>query len=448
MLSANSTYRTRIDLRYSGRNPFISTTSEDIEWYRHLSLPGAPKPPSLALPSPNLWRRPRSGVTHMELLSYFRDAAHYSLATFNPTTSHIRDVIMHMIFTRDTVSRRALFYALLAFSSLHRSGLHRDTMLLKVAALKALSASAKEAAQGAAEAAQHVAACMILCAFEILLPSESSGEWLWYIRGAMEIVERAQLGDRIDFTGSDMLLDWVYYHHSLSRFTLYHWRHKNLALEVADTALSSANQIAQGSPLAAGKMKSQYQSPPHTVLNILSEACEVLLDPSDPKSQESEYQDRLRALRWKVDNLPPLSTSTPTLGDLSDDMEITAQLYQVATRIYLARVSHDPLGASEDLDALIDSTFSGPVQACYCRHFFPLLIISCEARTDEQRAAILNLIDRTEKSGYTRPMKTFRGQVQSFWIQQDLYADEDLVPTYLNLMKAAISSNKALPSYA
>lgn len=81
--------------------------------------------------------------------------------------SHIRDVIIPMVFTSDTVSRRALLHALLAFSSLHRSGLHRKTMSLKVAALGALSASAKEASQGMVEAAQHVAACMILCSFEV-----------------------------------------------------------------------------------------------------------------------------------------------------------------------------------------------------------------------------------------------------------------------------------------
>lgn len=79
----------------------------------------------------------------------------------------MRDVILHMIFSRNTVSRRALFHALLAFSSLHRSGLHRTTMLFKVAALEALAASAEEAAQAPVEAAQHVAACMILCAFEV-----------------------------------------------------------------------------------------------------------------------------------------------------------------------------------------------------------------------------------------------------------------------------------------
>lgn len=30
------------------------------------------------------------------------------------------------------------------------------------------------------------------------------------------------------------LLDWVYYHDALSRFSMHHWRHKSLTLEAAD----------------------------------------------------------------------------------------------------------------------------------------------------------------------------------------------------------------------
>ncbi|TGJ78719.1 hypothetical protein E0Z10_g10049 [Xylaria hypoxylon] len=363
----------------------------------------------------------------MELLYYFRDVAHYSLATFNPSTSYIRDVIMHMVFTHDTVSRRALLYALLAFSSLHRSGLHRETMLFKVTALEALSASAEEAAQGSVEAAQHVAACMTLCAFEILLPSENSGEWLWYIRGAMKIVQRARVGSQFESGGGSMLLDWVYYHDSMSRFTLYHWRHNDLAVEAANTTISPATRVTQYPTLANSEITSRLQNPPHAIINVLSEVCEVLLDPSDPRSQEVEYKDRLRALEWKVDNLPPSSSTTIVTEESINELKLTAQLYRIATRVYLARVSQDPLDSSVNLDSLVDR---------------------CEARTEEQRAAILNLIDRTEKSGYARPMMTFRAQVQAFWIQRDLHADNDLIPNYLNLMKAAISSNHALPSYA
>lgn len=401
----------------------------------------------------------------MELVYYFRDAAHRSLATFSPTTAPMRDVILHMIFSRNTVSRRALFHALLAFSSLHRSGLHRTTMLFKVAALEALAASAEEAAQAPVEAAQHVAACMILCAFEIQLPSENSGEWLWHIRGAMEIIQRAQLGTQSDSIGTSDLIDWVYYHDSLSRFALFHWRHKSLAAEPAAPA-----QITPYPPLLAGRRPPlPLQSPTHGILNVLSEICSVLLDPSDPRSHDASYKERLRALEWKVDSLPSVPTSTTTTttssspsissssssspspnNDYDSDDEtpdITIHLYKAATRIYLSRATQNPHHAPADLSALLAPAFAGPVRTCLCRHFFPLLIVACEARGEDQRAAILNLISRTEGRGYVRSMATFRAQVCAFWTQRDLCDDEGLVLDYLGVMRGVVSSERALPSY-
>ncbi|KAI1187216.1 fungal-specific transcription factor domain-containing protein [Nemania serpens] len=442
----------------TSRGQFINATFQDIELFRYLMVPGVSNPPSAGgRPSPKLWSQPRSDVTHMELVYYFRDAAHRSLATFSPTTTPMRDVILYMIFSRDTVSRRALFHALLAFSSLHRSGLHRATMLFKVAALEALSASAKEAAQSPVEAAQHVAACMILCAFEILLPSENSGEWLWHIRGAMEVIQHAQLGTQSDSIGTSNMIDWVYYHDSLSRFTLYHWRHKSLAAEPAAPA-----QITPYPPLLTGERPPlPLQSPTHGIFNVLSEICSVLLDPSDPRSHEASYKERLRALEWKVDNLPsapitsspsPSSFSSPSFSnyDYEDDdtPDYTINLYKAATRIYLSRATQNPLLAPVDLTPFLSPLFAGPVQTChYCRHFFPLLIIACEARGEDQRAAILNLVDRTEERGYVRTMAAFRAQVCAFWTLRDLVDDEELLLDYTGLLRAVVSESSALPSF-
>lgn len=74
---------------------------------------------------------------------------------------------MRMALAHDTASGRALFYALLAVSSLRRSGLHLEAIQFKVAALHALSASTKAGALSSAEAAQHVATCMLLGTFEV-----------------------------------------------------------------------------------------------------------------------------------------------------------------------------------------------------------------------------------------------------------------------------------------
>lgn len=72
-----------------------------------------------------------------------------------------------MALAHDTVPGLALFHALLAFSSLHRNGLHEQAVQLKISALHFLSASLKDGPLILAKAAQHVAASMLLGAFEV-----------------------------------------------------------------------------------------------------------------------------------------------------------------------------------------------------------------------------------------------------------------------------------------
>lgn len=95
------------------------------------------------------------------------DAAHQSLVTFEANSSYIRDVLIRMALANDSLPGQALFYALLAISSLRRNGLRQEAVHFKVSSLHALSKSAKAGSLGPAEAAQHVATCMLLCAFEV-----------------------------------------------------------------------------------------------------------------------------------------------------------------------------------------------------------------------------------------------------------------------------------------
>ena len=72
-----------------------------------------------------------------------------------------------MAMADGTVTRLAVFYALLAFSSLHLNRLTEQAIQLKISALHFLSAAAKKEALNLAEAAQHVAASMLLGSFEV-----------------------------------------------------------------------------------------------------------------------------------------------------------------------------------------------------------------------------------------------------------------------------------------
>ncbi|KAI8663194.1 Zn(2)-C6 fungal-type domain-containing protein [Fusarium keratoplasticum] len=420
----------------------INTTFNDMELYGHRT--SRMYLDRLVTFSPILPNRPQVQAEHTCLLQYFQDTAYRSLVTFGATTGQIRDALMTMTMAADTSSGLALLYALLAYSSFHSQGPNKEAMTLKIQAVQYLSVSLKEGPMTTARAAQHVAASMLLGAFETLLPSDSSGEWLWHIWGAMDTIRAAQLENVSHESDTRHLLDWVYYHGVLSRFAVHHWRHQSL--------IQSRSNTRGGPPGDQYLQLSRYRptlpspNPTYAILTLLSEVCETLVDPRDPRSRHEDYIRRLKELESRIDTVSVTSTS----AKLSDDATFAVELYQVATRIYLARASQSPWEPPANLDALIETGFSGPSKICTsgCEHFFPLLILACEARRDDQRVAILNLVERTQRDSRIRTVRGVMDAIQSIWVQQDLHADGDILVNYLDVMSAGISSTSTIPSFA
>ncbi|RSL59557.1 hypothetical protein CEP54_007225 [Fusarium duplospermum] len=420
----------------------INTTFNDMELYGDRTLRMSLDP--LAPFSPILPNQPHVHAGHASLLHYFQNTAYRSLVTFGVTPRQIRDALMTMAMAPDTPSGLALLHALLAYSSLHSQGLNKEAVMLKIQSLQFLSVSLKEGPMTTTRATQHVTASMLLGAFETLLPSDSSGEWLWHIWGAMDTIHAAQLRDVSYENETRHLLDWVYYHGVLSRFAVHHWRHQSLMQSRPNTrADSPGNQYLQ---LSQYRPTLPSPNPTYAILSLLAKVCETLVDPRDPQSRYEDYMRRLRALENRIDSVSVTSTS----AKLSQDAAFAVELYQVATRIYLARASQSPYEPPANLDSLIEAGFSGPQKTCTsgCEHFFPLLILACEARRDDQRVAILNLVERTQRDSRIRTVRGVMDAIQSIWVQQDLHADGDVLVNYLDVMSAGISSTSTIPSFA
>lgn len=73
---------------------------------------------------------------------------------------------MRIALSSTTPSAAAVLKSLLALSSLHRSGLHVQSINLKIESLGALRVASKSEL-GVKELIQHVAAGMLLCSFEV-----------------------------------------------------------------------------------------------------------------------------------------------------------------------------------------------------------------------------------------------------------------------------------------
>lgn len=178
-------------------------------------------------------------------------------------------------------------------------------------------------------------------------------------------------------------------------------------------------------------------------MNLLSELCDKLYDPWDPRSRSEDYHNSLKTLEGRAENV----LSTLNLAKSSADTILGVKIWQLATRIYLARASQSQWESSINLESEIEDAFDGIVTICLCKHAFPLLIVACEAHTDERRAAIMELIGRTEREAFVRNFGKLRAMIRSIWVQQDLHADGDLLVNYLGIISTVISSNTTLPFF-
>lgn len=88
--------------------------------------------------------------------------------------------------------------------------------------------------------------------------------------------------------------------------------------------------------------------------------------------------------------------------------------------VYLNRSSEGLIDRPARMQQQIDKSFAIFNRLNCCKQQFPILIIGCEARTDEQRVVILDVISRTEKLGSSRPCNYLKRILQAVWAQDDL----------------------------
>jgi hypothetical protein len=118
------------------------------------------------------------------------------------------------------------------------------------------------------------------------------------------------------------------------------------------------------------------------------------------------------------------------------------KLYKMVAMIYLARVYESISGEARDLQPLLNEAFTILRQMDTCELQFPLLILGFEARTDELRIMMLGLAQRT----MGRSVSCLRRGLEALWIQEDLAADQECVPAYMDRLSAIITRARFIPS--
>jgi hypothetical protein len=80
-----------------------------------------------------------------------------------------------------------------------------------------------------------------------------------------------------------------------------------------------------------------------------------------------------------------------------------------------------------------------------CPRQLPLFILGCEARTDEERCTVLELIERTENSASSRSTFIVKALAKAVWVQDDLAGEREL--DYREKMDAIVSVCSLLPTF-
>lgn len=166
-------------------------------------------------------------------------------------------------------------------------------------------------------------------------------------------------------------------------------------------------------------------------------------------------QDYFRSIRYARP-----ATRSPSCQDLmvevegdvagreADDMALVFELYRLSGLVCLARTGETRFGwmSGCEVEGLVDEAVVVMSQMETCQRQFPLVVLGSQARTDRQRRAVSELLDRTMSKATGRTIGCLRKTIEVSWIQTDLHADQDLLLDFGQLIRALCGNCLSVPN--
>ncbi|EIT80694.1 hypothetical protein Ao3042_03077 [Aspergillus oryzae 3.042] len=152
-------------------------------------------------------------------------------------------------------------------------------------------------------------------------------------------------------------------------------------------------------------------------------------------------------------DLGPLLSRLHTLAENIANLHLpdtphrtTLELFRLSMLIWLNRMTGATLEPQSTTDARVQRALHILSDLKTCPRQLPLFIIGCEARTDEDRCVILELMNRTEASASSRSMFIVKALTEAVWKQDDLAGEREL--GYREKITAIVSVCSLLPTFA
>jgi hypothetical protein len=125
--------------------------------------------------------------------------------------------------------------------------------------------------------------------------------------------------------------------------------------------------------------------------------------------------------------------------------EEVAELYRLATLIYLLLIAKGDLVAYKDATDALDKAFGILSSVGYCERPWPLFIIGLAAHTEEQRFTLLTVIEKSLALQPLGSMALVGRMIRDVWVQQDFWEHGRL--DLLRVYGQVISRNRVPPCF-
>lgn len=260
------------------------------------------------------------------------------------------------------------------------------------------------------------------------------------------------------------LLEWVCYHEVVGRVSLRLWRPRTYSQRQG----TIENDVPSPSSEADDDGCSQPSSGPlfsrevhsleslerfssHLPLKLLADVFSTVLPQWHPRYHTTEYRDDIEILKSRAErfssslDVSEQGASLPAPPAVNREAWM-AQLYQVAIHICLSYAFRGDPASAAQRDALVDKALYLTTQLGHCSHVLILLLLGCEASTDERRMAVIDLIERTQGTFRARDFRCVQGALERLWAQDDLHGSAHWDLDYVHKMSVVVSMTRAVPA--
>ena len=209
----------------------------------------------------------------------------------------------------------------------------------------------------------------------------------------------------------------------------------------------------------AADSPSKYQILPSTgcspqLLDLLYDIIDAVLDRHDPRRRSPAHLRRLRGLESRLDSLVQLPRVA--WAHAADEEEYQqqqhnaareqqiAELYRLASRIYLARVARGAARGDAAVVALVDRALAVLRAARPCGRPWPLFVVALEARTEDERGIVRDALAASMARMPPGNLQLVRSMVHAAWVRLDLAGDGAEMMEVYNVV---VSGMRVPPSF-